>query len=436
MSVPLDQLYNFLDSVSNHSLLIYGWRPHGSKKLQDLKLWKTFPTDWRILKTLPTLIFHDQEPLDYDFSQWTVDQDFYNAVKNWDEFLLLDTPEVQQFYKNLHLKSVIEHSFYDLTLLVHSEKNSHQVEKYAQNNFVPVYYWSHGIIANDWFRFAKHDLALENKSPTPKTFLIYNRAWSGTREYRLKFAEQLIATDLYQNCITSFAEFDGQTNYKDHVFSNSEFELEHKNLEKVLAKNTHDSAASADYNSQDYQNSQIEVVLETLFDDSRLHLTEKALRPIACGQPFILAATPGSLQYLRSYGFKTFSGYIDETYDTIQDPAKRLNAIIQEMQRIDQLCTESKQHLLAGVQKIVKHNQQLFFSDEFHVCLINEFKQNFEQAIKEVKAGPVGNIWRQATDISKKYCSDDDLLQLLQQDCRSINADNLAWANEWINSKL
>jgi hypothetical protein len=48
-------------------------------------------------------------------------------------------------------------------------------------------------------------------------------------------------------------------------------------------------------------------------------LTEKALRPIACGQPFILAATPGSLQYLRSYGFKTFSGYIDETYDTIQE---------------------------------------------------------------------------------------------------------------------
>jgi hypothetical protein len=69
-------------------------------------------------------------------------------------------------------------------------------------------------------------------------------------------------------------------------------------------------------------------VLETLFDDHRWHLTEKSLRPIACGKPFVLMATPGSLQYLRQYGFKTFDGLIDETYDSIQNPKQRLQAVL------------------------------------------------------------------------------------------------------------
>jgi hypothetical protein len=47
-------------------------------------------------------------------------------------------------------------------------------------------------------------------------------------------------------------------------------------------------------------------VAETVFD-TRIHLTEKTLRPIACGHPFILAAGPGSLKYLQTYGFRTFS---------------------------------------------------------------------------------------------------------------------------------
>ena len=86
-------------------------------------------------------------------------------------------------------------------------------------------------------------------------------------------------------------------------------------------------------------------MLETLFDDTRWHLTEKSLRPSACGKPFMLAATAGSLQYLRSYGFKTFSGLIDESYDLIVEPHLRLQSIAQEMQRISQLSPNKKYKL-------------------------------------------------------------------------------------------
>ena len=428
MSIPLDRLYNFLHSISGHDLVIYGWRPHGSKKLQDLTAWNQISSDWRVRQTKMPLIFHDQEPLDYNFSQTCVEQELDNIISNWNDYPILALPRIKKFLKTLHLKSVIAKNFYDLTLLVHSEKNSYQVEKYALDNFIPVYYWSHAVIARDWFRFAEHDTDLKVKIYSPKTFLVYNRAWSGTREYRLKFAEQLIAANLHHNCITNFSKFDQQVDYQDHVFSNFVFAIKNKNLETILPKNTHDSVASADYNTWDYQNSLIEVVLETLFDDTRNHLTEKSLRPIACGQPFILASTPGSLQYLRAYGFQTFDGYINETYDTIQDPAERLNAIIQEMQRIDQLCPEAKQQLVAGVQAIVQHNQTLFFSDKFHLQIINEFKQNLHQAVIKVKSGSVGNIWTQIRNIVQEHYP-EMFLKYMHQD-----ADDLAWSEQWIQS--
>jgi hypothetical protein len=136
MSVPLDRLYDFLHSVNDHDLIIYGWRPHGSKKIQDLKPWNPVSEEWKISKTQPVLIFHDQEPLSYEFWQTSVEQNFCDAIKDWSEFLVLSLPGVQQFYKTLNFKSVLGPSFYDLTLLVHSEQNSPQVKKYLLDNIV------------------------------------------------------------------------------------------------------------------------------------------------------------------------------------------------------------------------------------------------------------------------------------------------------------
>lgn len=440
MSIPLDRLYNFLDTVSDHELIIYGFRPHGSKNLKNLDAWRNFPPEWGENKILPTLIFHDQEPLDYDFSSFCVENEYCSIVKNWKDWndqpvgpsdgLARTPPLMQEFYKKMHLRSVMETTFYDQSIIVHSEKNSDQVNKFEQNNFVPVYYWSHALIARDWFRFAEHDPLLKLKNARAKTFLIYNRAWSGTREYRLKFIELLVNARLQQSCITSFSDVDDQNCYTAHKFKNPQFEISRQDLEKILEKNTHDSAASADYNNQDYNSSLIEVVLETLFDDTRNHLTEKALRPIACGQPFILAATPGSLQYLKEYGFKTFNGFINETYDTIQEPVDRLAAIVKEMQRINNLPPDQKQQLLTGVKSAVTHNQQLFFSKEFHHQIVDEFKQNLNQGIKKVKAGSIGNDLTQSRALLKKHYP-DLFFQYLNQD-----PDDIKWAEQWVNANI
>jgi hypothetical protein len=178
-------------------------------------------------------------------------------------------------------------------------------------------------------------------------------------------------------------------------------------LDKYFNKNNSLPTASADYCTRDYQQTAIEVVLETLFDDSRLHLTEKSLRPIACGQPFILAATAGSLAYLRSYGFKTFSSVFDESYDTISDPVERLGAIINLMNNIKN--SPNRLEMYQQLQAIADFNQQRFFSAEFHQQVVEEFKQNFANGFDKVLKSCTPKYMEQYLDAIRS-CQDYDLV--------------------------
>jgi hypothetical protein len=380
MSVPLDRLYHFLADCVNHDLLIYRWAPHGSRKLEDLNQIKVH-TDHQT-HILPILIFHDQEPLNYGF--YTQDQirdrvKFQFSKRSLD-FMLNDS--VLDYVSTQHLRAVtICTNDYDLIILVHSEQRSRQIDYFKQKNFLPVYYWSHAVISQDWFRYAAHDPNLNfDLKNIKQDFLIYNRAWSGTREYRLCFIEHLINSDLIENCKTTFNPVDQDMHYTAHQFTNKKFTTQNQQLENYFPLNTYPSTASADYVSLDYIETGIEVVLETLFDDTRWHLTEKTLRPIACGKPFILSATSGSLQYLRNYGFETFADLIDETYDTIADSQDRLKAIIQEMKRIAALDSDAKQVLYTKLHEIAQRNKQRFFNGLFDQ-VIEEYQTNLNQAM-------------------------------------------------------
>jgi hypothetical protein len=357
MSVPLDRLYDYLYGLCNHNdILIYRWYPHGSRKREHCGPLKgsrhNLPFFDRI--TRPYLVCHDQEPLDFALYQ--------TIPKN-----------------TLHDLVDCRYSAYDRLLLLHSEKRSRELAKFEQDDAVGVYYWSHALIARDWFRYAEHDVGL-NKSAPNQDFLVYNRAWAGTREYRLKFAEMIVDNALDSHCHMNFSVDDGIP-YTHHQFKNNNLKIARTDLEHFFIANGADSCFSADYATPDYSQTRIEIVLETLFDDSRWHLTEKTLRPIACGKPFILAATPGSLDYLRSYGFQTFGQWIDESYDTVADPRERLIAIVKEMKKFANLSPEEKQQMCQQMQAVCDHNQDHFFSDAFLNQVLEEFTTNLDRAL-------------------------------------------------------
>jgi hypothetical protein len=387
MTVPLDRLYHFLDDVVNRDIIIYRWFPHGSKLLSDLQQLKNYD---RLKKYInPIAVYHDQEPLNYFLYS---EQEQFDAVCNAKISNCQDPKDhepIREYHRlhKLHLNYIQEitgsvlniHNNY---LLVHSEKNSQEIDHYIRFGAVPVYYFSHALISRDWFRYAEMDPLLKQKN-IQKDFLIYQRAWSGTREYRLKFLQLLIDHHLVDHCWSKFNPVNEEhVHYSMHNYRNSNFNVTRWDLENYFPVNTAPSCASADYNNSDYNYTAIEVVLETLFDDSRWHLTEKIFRPIACGQPFLLASTPGSLEYLKSYGFQTFADHIDESYDSISDPVERLCAIIQVMKDIAALDAGAKKSLFVDLQKIADYNQQWFFSKDFRQNIVDEYVTNINNGLE------------------------------------------------------
>lgn len=112
------------------------------------------------------------------------------------------------------------------------------------------------------------------------------------------------------------------------------------------------------------QSSNLNIVLETHVNEQMngVTLTEKTYKPIVCKRPFIVYGIPKILQMLRAHGFKTFDGIIDETYDTIANADMRRKAIVNEIDRINQLEDKEFDDLIKNCQSIVEHNYQCMLS--------------------------------------------------------------------------
>ena len=107
------------------------------------------------------------------------------------------------------------------------------------------------------------------------------------------------------------------------------------------------------------QVSYIQVVNESLFhyDKHHMFINEKTLKPIACLQPFIINGMPGSLTHLRELGFKTFSEWWDESYDTETDELKRSDKIIDIVTDLTKLDHKDFKNMLEGMHQTLIHNR-------------------------------------------------------------------------------
>jgi hypothetical protein len=369
MFIPFDHLYHWIHDLLPEPGLIYTFYPPGQKDITNLRLFKFVPD--RDFCPMPEIICHDQEPLNFDLYQ------------NLTQEQLKLIPGFEDHATNLRV-ALFAKSIYDKVILVHSEKNSQDLEQYCKNSYIGVHYWAHAVIAKDWYRYARHDKRLLcHKRKYKKLFLIYNRGWTGTREYRLKFSELLYNNNLLSNSMTGFFS-DSDQDYRTYQFKNLNMQPNDFEFLDRMPANTSESSNSADYVPEDFNNTAISIVLETVFDDSRIHLTEKTLRPIACGHPFMLAAGPGSLEYIRSYGFKTFDPWIDESYDLETDSLTRLAKILRAMKNFANKPESEQQNIVCELNKIAEFNRNWFFSENFDQAVKNELITNLDQAFQEV----------------------------------------------------
>jgi hypothetical protein len=342
MSIPTYNLYNFVAQALENKFLVKHFYPWGQKgfaniidNTQDESPNWTYPN----LGTQPVLMCHDQEPLDFDLYSDAQLRLEINRVTDWTQKCW------QSGYKDLNLRWQMPTCCNKHWVLLHSELNSPEVLRYQTTGlFECAYWWSHAFIARDWYRFAIYDNRLRKQSQDIKAnFLVYARGTTGKREYRKLFLEHLKHIDNVQ--------------------------LGSINKQKVT------SATSAEYNAEDFAHTRCSIVLETVYDQ-RIHLTEKILRPIACGQPFMLLNGPGALETLRSYGFKTFQPYINESYDKEQGPMKRMDMVLREMRRINNSSEKYQKWIWDGCKVIADYNRDLFFSEKFLWRVKTELRRN------------------------------------------------------------
>lgn len=95
-------------------------------------------------------------------------------------------------------------------------------------------------------------------------------------------------------------------------------------------------------------------------------ISEKTYIPILRGLPFLIWGSQGGiLSHLHDLGFKTFSPFIDESYDdTALSYIERFTSLINEVTRILSLSLDEMKLLSAKCQLSVDHNLQILESRE------------------------------------------------------------------------
>lgn len=216
-----------------------------------------------------------------------------------------------------------------------------------------------------------------------KLFLCFNRMF---RVHRYALLGLLLEKDLVKDAYYSFffntyinsITGDGVIPFESAFYSlnnivssemqdrvNNQIKL-HKNI-FPLKVNIENSENNKNYLDSDdmkfFDKSYFSLVTETGFFEfspkqhgNTVFFSEKIFKPILVRHPFILASAPHSLKYLRRLGYRTFSPFINEEYDNIDNNENRLLAIVNEVERLSRFTPSQWIEWQHNVEEILTHN--------------------------------------------------------------------------------
>lgn len=157
------------------------------------------------------------------------------------------------------------------------------------------------------------------------------------------------------------------------------FHNAHDNLDPEISVPLHADhlPANSHYSNQNhlYKNTYFSIITESVFDrsahlnDSAIQpweswhregaLTEKTYKAFFYRHPFVMVGAQGTLAYARSLGFKTFDGFIDESYDEIHDPKERMIAIQREIHKLCSMPLSRLHDWHHSMHEVYEHNQSI-----------------------------------------------------------------------------
>lgn len=274
--------------------------------------------------------------------------------------------------------------------IITSEHNSDSVTQVcSEYNWRAYYYFFHGWAALDWYRGYDRSWLITpavDRRPA-QVYFNPNRIIGGYRSHRLIMMYHLLNAGCDRG-YWSMPEHCPDSG-KSLVRLIEPLAQRYPGIEKVFAKASIPAnlpgetghpmhscwlsqfAATAD--------SMVYIVTETVAQGKRLHLTEKTFRPICLQMPFVLVGTRGSLAYLRSYGFRTFGDFWDESYDLEPDDDRRIALAAQVVIDLHAMSDAQRQQLWRRMLPVIEHNYQHFYRGEFEALLWQELQGMLQQ---------------------------------------------------------
>ena len=103
--------------------------------------------------------------------------------------------------------------------------------------------------------------------------------------------------------------------------------------------------------------SNVSLVLETYISHSHIVFSEKIFRVLQLPRPWLLYCSPGSVKYLKYYGFDVLDDYVNHSYDQVLEHHHRHLQILDQLETfINKNYTEQD---YARFNQAAEHNQQL-----------------------------------------------------------------------------
>ena len=316
----------------------------------------------------PCVMIYDQEPLR--------------------EFAVNDLRIMNGVHRNV---AYVSDTVKRLRIFGNSEKSALKDELCRYWLMEDWYYFFHGFAALDWYRDYQYYPNIENQFS--KVFISLNRLCTQDRSYRLNLVSHYIERGILdKGAVSLMLEDAGMGTWKDELIDpNTRLSYEAKQriagqLTKlpgslVLDKFSppgHSSADSGIDNWRLQRSALWHVVAETVFYDEKLHLTEKIFKPISVRRPFILVGGPGNLAYIKSYGFKTFDRWIDESYDNESNPDRRMAMVVDELEKLCKLSDTELVQMHKEMEEVLDYNFEHFYGD-FRKVIVDEMCNNLER---------------------------------------------------------
>lgn len=292
---------------------------------------------------------------------------------------------VGEILKNISYKKII--------FLYNDYLNDFSKYKSKNVSFIRVNYY-----LNRSSRYFQHNLKLNNISEVLNYeekkyhFLSFNQY---PHHHRVKIISEIYKNNIIDKFLISYnpkfyetlgdVKYDYENQLKDLGYF-EDYKLFISLPEKKVDFETTFRISGYGYEDvQPYRESIISLISDTIFFKHQGFISEKVFKPIMYLQPFLIAGPPYYLKEIRNMGFKTFDGFIDESYDEEVDDKLRLEKVISELIRISNLPIEVLKHKLKEFENVLIYNQMKLLSFDYQKSELESVKHIIKEGYEHRK---------------------------------------------------